>query len=162
MDFITDLPPSNDIDTILTIVDRYTKMAHFFPCVKNISSQETANIIMREVFRHHGLPNGIISDCGPHFISHFWKHLWAGLKISYKLSSAYHPQTNGKMERTNQTLEQYLRCFINYRQDDWTNNLHIVEFAYNSTVHCSTMVTPFCAYTSNHSRRCILDLLEVS
>ena len=96
MDFITELPPSNDFDTILTLVDRFTKMTHFLPCVKNISSQETAYIIMRQVFRHPGLPNDIISDCGPQFISHFWKHLWAGLKISCKLSLAYHPQTEHK------------------------------------------------------------------
>ena len=73
MDFITDLPPSKGFDTILTVVDRFTKMAHFLPCVKNISRQETADIIMREVFQHHGLPDDIISDRGPQFISHFWK-----------------------------------------------------------------------------------------
>ena len=69
MDFITNLPHSKGFDTILTVVDRFIKMAHFLPCVKNISSQETADIIMREVFRHHGLPNDIISDRGSQFIS---------------------------------------------------------------------------------------------
>jgi small neutral amino acid transporter SnatA (MarC family) len=66
MDFITDLPSSQGFDSILTIVDQFTKMAHFLPYIKNISSQETKNIIMREVFRHHGLLDNIIS--------HFWKH----------------------------------------------------------------------------------------
>ena len=108
MDFITDLPPSQGFDVILTVVDRFTKMTHFLPYVKSISSQETADIIMCEVFRHHGLPNDIISDRGPQFISHFWKHLCDGLQISCKLSSSYHPETDGQTERTNQTLEQYL------------------------------------------------------
>ena len=67
MDLITDLPPSQGFDAILTVVDRFTKMAHFLPCVKSISSQETTNIIMQEVFRHHGLPEDIISDRGPQF-----------------------------------------------------------------------------------------------
>ena len=114
------------------------------------------------MFRHHGLPNDIISDRGPQLISHFWKHLWAGIKISCKLSSAYHPQTDGQTERTNQTLEQYLRCFISYQQDDWSNILHLAEFAYNNTVHSSTKVTPFFAYTGNHPRWCIVDLPEVA
>ena len=96
MDFITDLPPSQGFDAILTVVDRFTKMAHFLPCVKSISSQETTDIIMREVFRHHGLPNDIISDRGPQFISHFWKHLCDGLQISCKLSSLYHSETDGQ------------------------------------------------------------------
>ena len=92
-------------------------MTHFFPCVKNINIQETTDIIMCEVFRHHGLLDDIISNRGPQFISHSWKHLWIGLKISYKLSSTYHPQIDGQTKRTNQTLEQYLRCFISYQQD---------------------------------------------
>ena len=65
MDFITDLPPLNDFDTILTVVDRFTKMVHFLPCVKNISSQETVDIIMHEVFQHHGIPNDIIDNRSP-------------------------------------------------------------------------------------------------
>ena len=69
-----DLPPSNGFDTILTIVDQFTKLAPFLPCVKSISSQEITDIIMCEVFRHHGLPNDIISDRGPQFIFHFWSH----------------------------------------------------------------------------------------
>ena len=84
--FITDLPPSKGFDTILTVMDGFTKMAQFLSCVKNINSQETADIITCEVFQYHGLPNYIISDRGPQFISPFWKYLWAGLKISCKLS----------------------------------------------------------------------------
>ena len=107
MDFITDLPPSKGFDTILTVVDRFTKMDQIFPCVMSINRQETANIIMCEVLGDHGLLGDIISDRGPQYISHFWKHLWAGLKISYKLFFVYHPQINDQTKCTNQTLKQY-------------------------------------------------------
>jgi transposase InsO family protein len=115
MDFIIDLPLSQGFDTILTVVDRFTKMAHFLPCLKTITSEQIADHVMREVFRHHGLPNNIISDCGPQFISKFWWHLLSLFNIVCTLSSSYHPQTDGQIERTNQTLEQYLRCFISYQ-----------------------------------------------
>ena len=108
LDFITDLPLSKGYDTILTVVDRFTKMAHFLPCVKTFTSQQMVNLVMREVFKHHGLPNDIVSDRGPQFISKIWKHLLEILKISSKLCSSYHPQTDSQTERTNQTLKQYL------------------------------------------------------
>ena len=90
---------------------------------------------MREVFRHHGLPESIISDRGPQFISKFWKHLFKMLDITCNLSFDYHPQTEGQVEHTNETLEQYLRCFLSYQQDDWANILHFAEFAYNITLY---------------------------
>ena len=150
LDFIVDLPPSEGFDAILTVVDRFTKMAHFIPCTKTTNSEETANMVMREVFRHHGLPDDIISDRGPQFISKFWKHLMEALKVSCKLSSSYHPQTDGQTERTNQTLEQYLRCFVNYQQDDWVKFLYFAEFAYNNKIHSSMRYTPFFANTGYH------------
>ena len=74
------------------------------------------------------------------------------LHISVKLSSGYHPKTNGQTERTNQTLEQYLHCFINYQQDDWVDFLYLAEFAYNNSVHSSTGYSPFFANTGSHPR----------
>ena len=85
--FITDLPVSKGFDTILTVVDRFTKMSHFLPCTKLITSQETTDLVMQQVFKHHGLPDDIISDRGPQFISKFWKHMFKLLHISVKLSS---------------------------------------------------------------------------
>ena len=133
LDFITDIPPSKGFDSILIIVDRFTKMAHFIPCTKAITSQETTELLMREVFRHRGLPNDIISDQGPQFISKFWRHMFKLLHTSCKLSSGYHPETNGQSECTNQTIEQYLHCFVNYQQDDWVLLLHSAVFAYNNS-----------------------------
>ena len=76
---------------------------------------------MREVFRHHGLPESIINDHGPQLVYIFWKHLFKMLKVICNLSSDYHPQTDGQQERTNQTLEQCLQCFLSYQQDDWVD-----------------------------------------
>ena len=86
--FITNLSHSTRFNAILTIVDRYTKMADFNPYTKDITSEETTNLIIHEVFRHHSLPNNIINDCEPQFISKFWKHLFTMLKVSCKLSSS--------------------------------------------------------------------------
>jgi transposase InsO family protein len=106
LDFISDLPVFNGFDTILIVVDRFTKITHFLPCTKGINSEGTTDLLMREVFQHHGLPNNIKSDRGPQFVSKFWRHLLSLLKVSCNLSSSYHPQTNGQTERINQTLEQ--------------------------------------------------------
>ena len=93
LDFITGLPVSKGFNAILTVVDLYTKMAHFLPCTKEISSEETAIIVMREVCRHHDLPDSIISDHGPQFVSKFWKHLFVGKHVP--------PDGTGcKMQRT--------------------------------------------------------------
>ena len=67
-------------------------------------------------------------------------------------STAYHPQTDGQTERTNQTLEAYLRSYINYKQDDWADFLPIAEFAYNNSVHSATTVSPFFANYGYHPR----------
>ena len=84
---------------------------------------------MHKVFHHHDIPNNIINDHGPQFISKFWKHFFTMLKVFCKLSSGYHPQTNGQTECTNQTLEHYLRCFNNHQLDDWVDFLNFSYFA---------------------------------
>jgi len=114
MDFITDLPTVRAKNSILVVVDRLTKMAHFTPCSKSITAEETARLILDKIIRLHGLPEEIMSDKGPQFASKFWRRLLKLLKVDIQLSSAFHPETNGQTERTNQTLEQYLRCTVNY------------------------------------------------
>ena len=119
MDFITDLPVSAGHDSILVVVDHLSKMAHFIPCSKDITSEQTASLIFQHVVHLHGLPDSIISDQGPQFAARFWSHLFQQLGTSINLSSAFHPQTDGQSEQVNQVLEQYLRCTINYNQDNW-------------------------------------------
>ena len=115
MDFITNLPHVNGLDVVPVIVDRFFKMAHFVPCSKTISVKETTDLLLKSVVRLHGIPEDITSDRGPQFIFHFWKRFLQIFGASLKLSSAYHPQTDGKTERFNQILEQYLRCTISYQ-----------------------------------------------
>jgi hypothetical protein len=84
--------------------------------------------------------------------SKFWQELFKILHIKINLSSAFHPETNGQTERVNQLLEQYLRCTINYHQDDWVELLPLAEFTYNNTKHASTHHTPFFANCGQHPK----------
>ena len=100
-----------------------------------------------------------MSDHDTQFVSKFWRSLFEMLKVDMKLSSAFHPQTDGQTERVNQVLEQYLRCSINYQQDNYTAYLPLAKFAYNNTLHASTQQTPF---FSNYGYHLKLDLLSPS
>uniref|UniRef100_A0A803T7I9 Gypsy retrotransposon integrase-like protein 1 n=1 Tax=Anolis carolinensis TaxID=28377 RepID=A0A803T7I9_ANOCA len=151
-DFITDLPPSCGFTTILVVVDLFTKLAHFIPCEGLPTAQETADLFLQHVFRLHGLPKSLVTDRGSQFTSRFWKALQKLLGIDSRLSSAHHPQTDGQTERTNATLEQYLRCYVNYQQDNWASLLPLSEFAYNNGVQASTKETPFFANYGFHPR----------
>ena len=144
MDFIVDLPPSAGFTTILVVVDRLSKM------IGTPSAADTARFFFKEVVMLHGVPKSIVSDRGTQFTSKFWKELCKALEVKICLSSAYHPQSNGQTERTNQTLEQYLRCFCSVSQDDWSSLLSSAEFAYNNFVHSTTNQTPFWANFGFH------------
>ena len=151
-DFITDLPPSNGKDSVLVFVDRMPKMAHFIPCLKSTSTPDFAQLFIAHVVRLHGLPDSIVSDCGSIFTSKFWSSLASILNIDPRKSTAFHPQTDGQTERTNQTLETYLRIFTNYQQDDWFDLLPLAEFTYNNARHESTKMSPFYANYGYHPR----------
>src|SRR3989440_2475418 len=150
MDMIVRLPPSADgdskaYDAILVTIDRFNKMAKYFPIRETINAHELVDLFHRQIVCSFGTPSSIISDHGRIFTSQFWSSLCFYMKARRKLSMAFHPQTDGQTERQNQTLEQYLRCYINYRQDDWVDWLPQAEFTYNNTVHSSTRVSPFFA-----------------
>jgi transposase InsO family protein len=150
MDFIVKLPKSNKYDSILVIVDRRSKMAHFIPCNETITAEGTARLVFEHIVCKHGVPQSIVSDRGPQFKSKFWKKLWALLGTKVNLSTAYHPQTDGQSERVNQTLEQYLRCFTSDEQDDWSTLLPTAELAYNNSINESIGMSPFYAVTGQN------------
>jgi hypothetical protein len=131
-------------------------MAHFIACSSEITADQTADIFISNVFKHHGLPTSIISDRGCQFTSKFWKAFCTQLS---QLSTSYHPQTDGQTERVNQTLEQYLRCFVNYQQDNWIHYLPLAEFSYNIATHSSTHASPFFANYSFNPRADTFSLL---
>jgi hypothetical protein len=119
VDFITKLPTSEENDTILMITDYdYSKAVLFFTCKETITAEEVAELYMRHVFPHYRIPRKVISDKDPRFIGRFTTTLCSKLGIKQNLSTAYHPQTDGQLERTNQWLEQYLWIFGNYSQSD--------------------------------------------
>jgi transposase InsO family protein len=145
MDFVTGLPSSNGFDTIWVVVDRLTKLRHFAPCSTTIDAKGLAELFLSNIFRLHGLPETIVSDRGPQFASHFWKHLCHALKIEPRVSTAFHPETDGQTECTNAIMEQYLRAYINYQQDDWLRFLPMAEFAANNHISEITGISPFFA-----------------
>jgi len=145
MDFITDLPTSNGFTCILVIVDRFTKMGHFIPFSNVPSSEDTAKAFMNSVFRLHGLPNEILTDRGTQFTSKFWTSICKSLKISTTFSSPFHHQTNGLTERVNSVVEQFLRCYSNFKGSNWYDYLFLAEFCYNNTIQESLKISPFYA-----------------
>ncbi len=150
-DLITDLPPSRDpisgrmYDSILNIICRLTKEARFLPFSKSHTPEDLAEVFIRHVVSETGMPEEVVSDRGTTFTSRFWQGLMKNIGVKHKLSTAYHPQTDGQTERTNQTLEQYLRCFINLKQDDWAAWLPLAQLAYNTAPTDGTKITPFWA-----------------
>uniref|UniRef100_A0A8C1LRZ5 Gypsy retrotransposon integrase-like protein 1 n=1 Tax=Cyprinus carpio TaxID=7962 RepID=A0A8C1LRZ5_CYPCA len=143
MDFVTGLPPSSGNTVVLTVVDRFSKAAHFIPLPKLPSARETATIVLDHVFRIHGLPENVVSDRGPQFVSKFWAEFCRQLGATASLSSGYHPQTNGQAERANQDLERVLRCVASAEPSSWSSRLTMVEYAHNSLLVSSTGLSPF-------------------
>ena len=118
----------------MVVVDRFTKMAHFIRIEQNATAKAVANVFLREVWKHHGLPTEIISDMDAKFSGELRESLCKSLNIKRRMSTAYHPQTDGQTERTNQVLEGYLRNFVNYDQNDWYQLLPLAEHTYNNSV----------------------------
>ena len=154
MDFVMGLPISTDwkgdsYDSILVIVDWLTKMVHYKPVKVTINAPSLAEVIIDMVVRHHGLSNSIVTDWGLLFILKFWSLLCYFLCIKRRLSIAFHPQTDGQIERQNSTMEAYLRAFVNFKQNDWARLLPMAEFAYKNALNTSNGHTFFelnCGY----------------
>jgi transposase InsO family protein len=146
MDFITGLPQSiwreQPVDAILVIVDRFTKYCLYFPVSTTINAAELAELFHNEVELIHGPPDGIISDRGSVFTSEFWSELCYVSRVKRRLSTAFHPQTDGQTERANQVVEHYLRCFIEETQLNWPNLLRTAQYACNASVNATTGYSP--------------------
>ena len=142
-DFITKLPLAQGYDAILVVCDRFSKMAHFIATTEKTSAEGLAKLFRDQVWKLHGLSESIILDRGMQFAAGMMKELNNLLGIQTKLSTAYHLQTDGQTERVNQELEQYLRVFIDHRQEQWPDWLGTAEFAYNNKVHAATKILPF-------------------
>jgi len=137
-DFITKLPLAQGYDSILVVVDWLTKMVHFIPTTEKTSAEGLARLFRDNMWKLHGLPESIILDRGPQFTAGLMRKLNEILGIKSKLSMVFHPQTDGQTERVNQEIEQYLRMFIDHRQEQWPEWLGTTEFTYNNKTHLST------------------------
>jgi transposase InsO family protein len=117
-----------------------------------INAEGTALLFFKEVWKHHGTPQVVVSDRGPQFIAGFMRKLYKLLGIKLAMSMAYHPQTDGQTEHVNQVLEGYLCTFTSRRQDNWDDLLPSGEFHYNNSQHSSTQQTPFMFDTGRNPR----------
>ncbi|KAL2251676.1 UNVERIFIED_CONTAM: Transposon Ty3-G Gag-Pol polyprotein [Sesamum indicum] len=143
MDFIEGLPSSEGKDSILVIVDRLTKYAHFIALKHPYTATTIAKVFFDSVYKLHGLPVSIISDRDKVFTSRFWKELFTLSGVSLDMSSSYHPQTDGQTERINQCLENYLRCMCMQKPKKWAHWLTLAELWFNTNYHSGLKGTLF-------------------
>jgi hypothetical protein len=138
------LPKSaGGFDAVAVFVDRLSKRVHLSPCTTSITAPQFAELFVEVVFKHHGVPDVIVSDRDPRFVSDFWKSLFSLLGTHLNISTAYHPQTDGQTERMNRQLEQVLRHFVNVHHTNWDKLLPLAEFALNSHTSATTGYSPF-------------------
>jgi hypothetical protein len=143
MDFIVGLPnTSRHHDSIWVIVDRSTKTAHFLPVNTTHKTEKYAEIYVDQLVHLHGIPKTIVSDRGALFVARFWEQLQESLGTHVIRSSAYHPQTDGQIERVNQILEDMLRACVLHYGKDWNKCLPLAEFSYNNSYQSSLKMAP--------------------
>ncbi|WVZ63481.1 hypothetical protein U9M48_013108 [Paspalum notatum var. saurae] len=152
IDFIVGLPRTQKCyNSIWVVVDHLTKVAHFIPVNTTYSGAKLAELYISRIVCLHGVPKRIISDRGSQFTSRFWEQLHDSLDKKLRFSTAYHPQTDGQTERTNQILEDMLgACAIQYGTS-WDNYLPYAEFSYNNSYQASLKKSPFEAL---YGKRC--------
>ena len=152
MDFIVKLPKTAaGHDSILVFVDRLTKMVHLVPTTEALDARGFAVLFVNNVVRLHGLPATLISDRGPQFNNKFWESTCELLGMDKRMSSAFHPQTDGQTERTNCTLEEMLRAYVCNEHNDWDEKLACAEFAINNSWQEAVRSTPFFVNYGQHS-----------
>lgn len=152
-DLITGLPESEGMDTILVVVDRFSKGIHLVPCrEEGLTAERMAQLFLNNVWKLHGTPENTVSDRGTQFNNQFMRRLYELLGIKASYSTAYHPQSDGQTERVNQVVEHYLRCFVSDRQDDWVGLLPMAEFCYNNHSSSTTGQAPFYIWYGEYPR----------
>ena len=135
VDFIMKLPVFRDYDSILVVCDRFLKMSYFVATTEKITAEGLVRLFRDNMWKLYELLESVISDRGPQFVVGLMRKLNKMLEIETKLSMAYHPQTDKQTERTNQKLEQYLKMYIDHRQNNQSEWLATTEFAFNNKVH---------------------------
>jgi len=132
-------------DVVLVVCNRLFKMTYFVATTEGILVEELAQLFRNNIWKLHRLPESVVLDRRPQFAVDLTKELNQILEIETKLSTVFHPQTDGQMEKINQELEQYLRFFIDHRQKDWLEWLVLAKFTINNKIHSVTKMLPFMA-----------------
>ena len=143
MDFIEGLPNSKGVTLIMVVVDRLSKYAHFLTLSHPYSALTVAQLFLDNIYKLHGLPNSIVTDRDKIFVSRFWQEVFKLLGTQLKLSTAYHPQTDGQSEVTNRTLQTYLRCMASEKPKEWSKWIPLAEWWYNTSYHYAIHATPY-------------------
>ena len=152
MDFVTHLPRSSrKHDAVWVIVDRVTKSTHFLVVRMTFTLEEFCKLYIREIVRLHGVSVSIVSDQDPRFTTQFWKSFQKAMGTQLRMSTAFHPQTNGQSKRTIQVLEDMLKACILDLKGSWEEHLPLVEFAYNNSYQASIQMVP---YEALYGRSC--------
>ena len=144
MDFITGFPRSQKgHDAIFVVIDRFAKVAHFLPVKETISASQLADLYVSRIVSLHGVPLEISTDRGSLFTSKFWESFQQAMGTHLSFSTAFHPQSQGQVERVNQVLEDMLRaCVISFGKK-WEVSLPYAEFSYNNSYQASLKMAPF-------------------
>lgn len=143
LDFITGLPSSHGFTVIMLIVDRYSKAAHFGALPTHYSAYKVTVLFLDTICKLHGFPRSLVSDRDPIFVSNFWRELFKLSSTKLRMSTAYHPQTDGQTEVLNRTLEQYLRAYVHQNPSHLFRFLSLAKWSYNMAIHSGTGLLPF-------------------
>jgi transposase InsO family protein len=143
MDFIVDLPRSENRDIIMIMIDKFISYGHFIHLSHLITATEVVKAFLEYIYKLYELPIKVITDRDSIFTSTFWRELFSKLEVGINLSTTYHPQTNGQLERLIQCLEQYLRCMVGQQPKKWMRWLYLAEWRYNTNHHITINMTPF-------------------
>jgi hypothetical protein len=152
VDFVGPCVLSNGFDCIMVVVDRLTKERHLIPCNTTMQALDLAKLFLRNVWKLHGLPDSIVSDRGSLFVATLWNAICYRLRIKANLSTAFHPESDGQTEISNAFMEQFLRKYIDFSQEDWEDWLPMAEFSANNVASASTGMSPFFANKGFHPR----------
>jgi hypothetical protein len=143
MDFMEGLPHVNGKSVILTVVDRFSKHVHFIALSHPYTAASVAKAFFKAIVRLHGFPRSIVSDRDPVFTGNVWKDLFKLAVVQLRISTAFHPQTDGQSEIVNKTIAMYLRCITGDRPRAWLDWLPWAEYCYNTSYHSALKATPF-------------------
>lgn len=143
MDFIEGLPRSQGKNCVLVVVDKFTKYSHFLALNHPFTAAVVAKLFFDNVYKLHGLPDSFVYDRDKIFTSSFWQELFKLARVSLRMSTSYHPQTDGQIERVNQCLETFFQCFVHSWPSKWMDWLSSAEYWYNTAAHSAIGCSPF-------------------